>query len=185
MVTIKVKLIIPCSLNSLKKEKIAILIVYVDDIIFTGDDSIELEGLKKVLANDFEIKDLGTLKYFLGMEFARSKKGLFVSQRKYVLDLLGETGLLGCKAAETPIEPNLKLQAAKPEEVINKDQFQRLVGRLIYLSHTRPDIAFAVSMVSQFMHSPGPEYFDAAYRILKYLKGTPKKGLLFQKHEHL
>ena len=99
--------------------------------------------------------------------------------------MLGETGLVGCKAAETPIEPNLKLQAAKPEEVINKDQFQRLVGRLIYLSHTCPDIAFAVSMVSQFMHSLGPEYFDAAYRILKYLKGTPKKGLLFQKHEHL
>ena len=62
-----------------KEGKSAILIVYVDDIILTGDDSMELERLKKVLANDFEIKDLGTLKYFLGMEFARSKKGLFVS----------------------------------------------------------------------------------------------------------
>ena len=113
------------------------------------------------------------------------KEGLFVSQRKYVLDLLGETGLLGCKAVETPIKPNLKLQVAKSEEVINRDQFQRLVGRLIYLSHTRPDIAFAISMVSQFMHSPGPEHFDAAYRILKYLKGTPGKGLLFEKHGHL
>ena len=85
-----------------KEGKSAILIVYVDDIILIVDDNIELKGLKKVLANDFKIKDLGTLKYFLGMEFARSKKGLFVSQRKYVLDLLREIGLLGCKAAEHP-----------------------------------------------------------------------------------
>lgn len=113
-----------------------------------------MEKLKKGLAKDFEIKDLGALKYFLGMEFARSKEGIFVTQRKYTLDLLKETGLLGCKAAKTPIEPNLKLQHARIENVVNIDQFQRLVGRLIYLSHTRPDIAFAVSRVSQFMHSP-------------------------------
>lgn len=165
--------------------KVAILIVYVDDIILTGDDNDEIERLKKILAKEFEIKDLGNLKYFLGMEFARSKKGIFVSQRKYVLDLLGETGLLGCKAAETPIEPNLKLEPAKTEKVINREQYQRLVGKLLYLSHTRPDIAFATSVVSQFMHSPGPDHFDAVYRILRYLKGTPGKGLLFGAHGNL
>ena len=116
--------------------KIAILIVYVDDIILTGDDSAELERLKMVLACEFEIKDLGPLKYFLGMEFARSKKGICVSQRKYVLDLLNETGMLGCKIAETPIEANRKLEPAKPEDVVDRERFQRLVGRLIYLSHT-------------------------------------------------
>ena len=87
-----------------KEGKIVILIVYVDDIILTGDDIIELERLKKVLSNNFEIKDLGALKYFFGMEFARSKKDVFVSQRKYVLDLLSETGMIGCKIAETSIE---------------------------------------------------------------------------------
>ncbi|RVW98604.1 hypothetical protein CK203_032151 [Vitis vinifera] len=71
------------------------------------------------------------LKYFLGMEFARSKEGIFVNQRKYVLDLLGETGLLGCKAAETPIKPNLKLQAAKSKNVKSIEQYQRLVGRIL------------------------------------------------------
>ena len=98
---------------------------------------------------------MGTLKYFLGMEFARSKEGIFVNQRKYVLDLLGEIGQLGCKLAETPIEPNIKLLPSKDDEKKYKEQYQRLVGRLIYLSHTRPDIAFAISMVSQFMHAPG------------------------------
>ena len=151
----------------------------------TGDDRGELERFKKRLANDFEIKDLGTLKYFLGIEFARSKEGIFVNQRKYVLDLLSETGLLGCKPVDTPVEPKQKLQPVKSEEVVNKEQYQRLVGRLIYLSHTRPDTAFAVSMVSQFMHSPGPEHFDAVYRILRYLKGAPGRGLLFKKHDNL
>ena len=122
------------------------MIVYVDDIILTGNDETELAALKKKLVKEFQIKDLGTLKYFLGMELARSKEGFFVNQRKYVLNLLGETGLLGCRVSETPIELNVKLQIAKTEEVKNREQYQRLVGRLIYLSHTRPDIAFVVSM---------------------------------------
>ena len=95
------------------------------------------------------------LKYFLGMEFARSKEGIFVNQRKYILDILKETCLFGCKVAETPIEANLKLYPTKIENVIARERFQKLLGKLIYLSHTRPDIAFDVSMVSQFMHSLG------------------------------
>ena len=87
-----------------KKE---ILIVYVDDIILTGDAKGEIEELKRRLAHEFE---MGPLKYFLGMEFARSKEGIFVNQHKYILDLLSETGMLGYKVVETPIESNLKLQ---------------------------------------------------------------------------
>ncbi|RVW66530.1 Retrovirus-related Pol polyprotein from transposon RE1 [Vitis vinifera] len=165
--------------------KVAILIVYVDDIVLTGDDCNELEKLKGKLAEEFEIKDLGALKYFLGMEFARSKEGIFVNQGKYVLDLLDETGMLGCKPAETPIESNVKLWPTKAKNVKDRDRYQRLVGRLIYLSHTCPDIAFSVSMVSQFMHAPGPEHFEAIYRILRYLKGTPGRGLLFKSRGHL
>ncbi|KAJ9678560.1 hypothetical protein PVL29_020667 [Vitis rotundifolia] len=165
--------------------KVVILIVYVDDIVLTGDDCNELEKLKGKLVEDFEIKDLGTLKYFLGMEFARSKEGIFVNQRKYVLDLLDETGMLGCKPAETPIEPNVKLQPIKAKNVKDRDRYQRLVGRLIYLSHTHPDIAFSISMVSQYMHATGPKHFEAVYRILRYLKRTPSRALLFKSRGHL
>ena len=169
----------------LNEGKVVILIVYVDDIVLTGDDCNELEKLKGKLDEEFEIKDLGALKYFLGMEFARSKEGIFVNQRKYVLDLLDETSMLGCKPAETPIEPNVKLQPTKAKNVKDWDRYQRLVGRLIYLSHTRPDIAFLVSMVSQFMHAPRPEHFEVVYRILRYLKETPGRGLLFKSRGYL
>ena len=164
--------------------KRAVLIVYVDDIILTGDDNGEIDKLKKLLAFEFEIKDLGEVKYFLGMEFARSKQGISVCQRKYVLDLLGETGMLGCKPAETPMECNLKFEAAQPENQIDKEKYQKLVGKLIYLAHTRPDITFVVGVVSQFMHSPGQEHYDAVIRILRYLKGTPGKGLFFANNGH-
>ena len=99
--------------------------------------------------------------------------------------MLGEIGLLVCKLAKTLIEPNLKLQTAKVKDVRDRERYKRLVGRLIYLSHTRPSIAFVVSMVSQFMNSPGPNHFDAVYKILRYLRGTPGKGLIFKKRDHL
>lgn len=137
-----------------KDGKIAILIVYVDDIILTGDDVCEMSRLKTSLSSAFEIKDLGSLRYFLGMEVARSKKGIVVSQRKYVLDLLKETGMSGCRPADTPIDPNQKLGDGKEGDPVNTARYQKLVGKLIYLSHTQPDIAFAVSLVSQFMHLP-------------------------------
>ena len=124
------------------------LLVYVDDIVVTGNDITEQVILKQNLAKEFEIKELGVLKYFLGIEVAYSKDGIFLSQRKYIMDLLIETGLLGGKGSSIPVDPNLKLQANTKGEVIDKGRFQRLVDRLIYLSHTRPDIAFAVSLVS-------------------------------------
>lgn len=119
-----------------KDDKVAILIVYVDDIILIGNDLVELGMLKKKLAANFEIKDLDALKYFLGNEFARSKEGIFVNQRKYILDLPGEIGLLGCKPAETHVEPNFKLQPANAEEVQNEEQYQRLVGIDLPISHS-------------------------------------------------
>lgn len=106
----KAKLTTLCSKKHTKEGKVVILIVYVGDIIIMRDDHVEILKLKEKLAADFEIEGLGPLKYFLIMEFAKSKEEIFVNQRKYVLDLLKEIGMLGCKAANTPIEPNMKLK---------------------------------------------------------------------------
>lgn len=117
------------------------------------------------------------------MEVVRSKKGIVVSLRKYILDLLKETGMSVCRPVDTPIDTNVKLGDIKDGTPVDKGMYQRLVGKLIYLSHTRPNIAFAISMVSQFMHSPYEEHLEAMYRILHYLKNSPGRGLFFKKHE--
>jgi len=112
-----------------------VLIVYVDDIVVTGNDEEGRRQLRDCLVKEFDIKELGMLKYFLGIEVAHSKEGIFISQQKYIVDLLKETGLLGCKAAVTPIEPNHKLGEFLEDADVDKGTYQRLVGKLIYLAH--------------------------------------------------
>ncbi|KAH9666171.1 retrovirus-related pol polyprotein from transposon RE1 [Citrus sinensis] len=166
-----------------RQGKITALIVYVDDMVVTGNDEEETEALQKYLSREFEMKDLGALKYFLGIEVSRSKGGIFLSQRKYALDLLHETGMTACQPIDTPIEEGLKFCITSDQVPVDKGRYQRLIGRLMYLSHTRPDLAYALSVVSQFMHNPGEQHMKAVMRILRYLKTNPGKGILFSKNE--
>lgn len=165
--------------------RITCLVIYDDDMVITGDDAKEIEELKRQLFREFEMKDLGHLKYFLGIEVLRSKKGIFINQRKYILDLLAEAGMIDCKPAETPIVTNHGLQIIDGAEMADQDRYRRLVGKLIYLSHTRPDIAYAVGVVSKFMHRPQEDHMAAVMRILRYLKGTSSKGILYRKNEYI
>ena len=105
------------------ENKIAVLIVYVDDIILTGDYEEELSGMKKHLAKEFEIKNLDYLRCFLDMEVARSKKGIFVSQCKYVLDLLKETSMVGCKPADTPMDSMKKIGTEKDSAPVDRGRY--------------------------------------------------------------
>ena len=134
--------------KSTDEGKIIVLIVYVDGMILTGNDHVEIEALRKILAKEFEVKDLGALRYFLGMEIARNKNEISVSQRKYTLDLLKEIGMLGCKPNDIPIDARHKIDPTEKRDPIDKGRYQWLVGKLIHLFHTRPDIAFAVSTVN-------------------------------------
>ena len=161
------------------------ILIYVDDILLTGNDLQEMEHLKRFLLKRFRIKDLGDLKYFLGIEFSRSKKGIFMSQRKYALDILQDSGLLGARPAEFPMEQNLKLTTTDGELLNDSTKYRRLLGRLIYLTVTRPDIVYSVRTLSQFMHEPRKPHWDAALRILRYIKGTPGQGLLFSSNNNL
>ncbi|XP_068344082.1 uncharacterized mitochondrial protein AtMg00810-like [Pyrus communis] len=131
------------------------------------------------------MKEYGELKYFLGIEVAQSKHDIFLSQRKYVLDLLDETDMLDCKLVDTPIEQNHSLGLFPDQVPTHKEWYQWLVGRLIYLSHTRSDIAYEVSVISQFMHMPSEAHIDAVIHILRYLKMAPGRGLDFSKNGHL
>lgn len=161
------------------------LSIYVDDMIITGNDEEEMKKLKENLFAEFEMKDLGRLKYFLGIEVLRSKQGIFICQKRYILDLLAEIGMIDCKPVDTPMAANLKLYMEEGAVLADKERYQRLVGKLIYLSHTRPDIAYAVGVVSKFMHKPQASHMEAVWRIIKYLKGTVGHGVLFKSHGHL
>ncbi|CAH9102795.1 unnamed protein product [Cuscuta europaea] len=159
---------------------VTIRLVYVDDIIVTGNDPDEKQRLEGQLKSKFEMKSLGPLKYFLGIEVARSSEGIFISQQKYITDLLNETGKSACRPVNAPMDPNRKLGLATDEPKVDSSMYQRLCGKFIYLSHTRPGIAYAVSVLSQFMHDPRKPHLEAAYRVLHYLKGSPGQGIIFR-----
>ncbi|RVX07987.1 Retrovirus-related Pol polyprotein from transposon RE2 [Vitis vinifera] len=129
-------------------------------------------------------KDLGKLKYFLGIEIAQSSSGVVLSQRKYALDILEETGMLDCKPVDTPMDPNVKLVPGQGEPLGDPGRYRRLVGKLNYLTITRPDISFPVSVVSQFLQSPCDSHWDAVIRILRYIKSTPGQGVLYENRGH-
>ncbi|XP_039162774.1 uncharacterized mitochondrial protein AtMg00810-like [Eucalyptus grandis] len=160
-----------------------------DDILIMGNDEAAVESLKKYLHTAFHIKDLGAPKYFLGIEIARSHQGISLSQRKFVLEIVSEAGLSGCRPAVIPIEQNVRLTTADhaggtfQDDPILQDPtgYQKLVGKLIYLTMTRPDISYAVQNLSQFMHKPKESHMNAALKVVKYLKGCPGLGIFLSR----
>ncbi|KAL2232565.1 UNVERIFIED_CONTAM: Retrovirus-related Pol polyprotein from transposon RE1 [Sesamum indicum] len=138
------------------------MLVYVDDILLIGDSAAEIDALKAHLHSLFTIKDLGLAKYFLGLKFARSSHGLLVSQQKYLHDILNDANMLGAKVAPTPLPPGLKLSIDSGSLLSDLSSYRRLIGRLLYLRFTRPDVSFAVQQLSQFLQHPRSSHWDAA-----------------------
>nr|XP_016505380.1 PREDICTED: uncharacterized mitochondrial protein AtMg00810-like [Nicotiana tabacum] len=134
------------------------------------------------------MKDLGELKFFFGIEFARSHKGILMNQRKYALELVSECGLGGAKPSISPLDQNMKLTSVEYDKLFDKQGhdteledirlYQRLIGRLLYLEITRRDISYAVQVLSQFMNAPQQSHYDIALRVVKYIKNCPGQGLL-------
>jgi hypothetical protein len=155
------------------------LLVYVDDVILAGTSLTEFSRIKSILYTKFQIKDLGTLKYFLGLEVAQSTAGISISQRKYCLDLLESAGLLGSKPASTPLDPSVKLHQDDSPLFDDIPSYRRLIGKLLYLNTTRPDITLATQQLSQFLNSPTITHYKTACRVIRYLKHNPGRGLLF------
>uniref|UniRef100_A0A3Q7IDD0 Reverse transcriptase Ty1/copia-type domain-containing protein n=1 Tax=Solanum lycopersicum TaxID=4081 RepID=A0A3Q7IDD0_SOLLC len=159
-----------------------------DDLLITGNDIVLIKESQNTLQQNFKIKDLGELKYFLGIEFLRSDKGILMTQRKYTLELILEWGLAGLKPAITPLEQHMKYTTTKYDkhlkqenddpQLVDKCAYQRLVGRLLYLAMTRLNISYAVQTLSQYMHDPKQSHFEGALHVVRYLKGNPGLGIL-------
>jgi len=128
-----------------------VLLIYVDDLVLTGNHLKRCHSLKAYLQDCFKLKDLGTLKYFLGIEVACSPEGLFLCQCKYALDILTETGMLGAKPASFPMEQNHKPSADGGKLLVDASRHRCLISRLLYVTITQPDIMYLVHILSHFM----------------------------------
>ncbi|WKA13215.1 hypothetical protein VitviT2T_030542 [Vitis vinifera] len=156
-----------------------LLLLYVDDMIITGNDLSGIQELKDFLSQQFEMKDLGHLSYFLGLEITHSTDGLYITQAKYASDLLSQAGLTDSKNVDTPVELNAHLTSSGGKPLSNPSLYRRLVGSLVYLTVTRPDISYAVHQVSQYLSAPRSTHYAVVLRILRYLKGTIFHGLFY------
>ncbi|KAL9265867.1 Retrovirus-related Pol polyprotein from transposon RE2-like protein [Drosera capensis] len=156
---------------------IILLLLYVDDMIITGDNIYDIQKVKEFLSAQFEMKDFGMVSYFLGLEVSKSSTGYYLSQTKYASDLISRAGITDAKTANTPLETNVKLRPTDGNLLKDATRYRQLVGSLIYLTVTRPDISYAVHLVSQFMTSPRSTHFAAVLRILRYVKESEYRAL--------
>jgi hypothetical protein len=146
-----------------------IVVVYVDDLVITGNNTDLILRLKKQLVDSFDMIDLGTLHYFLGLQVLPLCDGFFISQSKYVMDLLTRFKMADCKPCATPFQSGVKLTKTCQTPTVDAAIHQELVDSLIYLTHSQLDISFAVRMVSQFMEDPRESHWKAVKRFVHYL----------------
>ncbi len=149
---------------------IILIVIYVDDLIITGDSDANIFDLKKLLKQKFEMKDLGELRYFLNIEVIQSPKGIWLLQRQYASNKLSEYGMMGW--ISTPLEQNVKLSADEGNLVEDTTMYRRIARSLIYMTITRLYLNYAVGVVNQFMQTPRKPHLDVVRHILKYIKHT-------------
>ncbi|KAH9652235.1 retrovirus-related pol polyprotein from transposon RE1 [Citrus sinensis] len=166
-----------------KQDSIIFVLIYVDDILITGPNSAELEQFILELSQVFALKDLGKLSYFLGIEVSYTADNIYLSQRKYIRDLLNKTDMIECEGCDTPMVTGVKLQKEAKghlgQYVEDPTGYRSLVGGLQYLVLTRPEIAYAVNKLSQYVSAPTLQHILACKRVLRYLKETEDFGLKF------
>ncbi|GKC07292.1 retrovirus-related pol polyprotein from transposon RE1 [Tanacetum coccineum] len=156
-------------------------LVYVDDIILTGNNSKFMDDFVNKLATRFSIKDLGSLHQFLGVEVISTTSGLFLSQHRHTADLLSRFKMIGVKEVATPLNSTETLSLTDGSPNVDVSSYRSIVGSLQYLAITRPDVSFAVNKLSQFMHAPTHLHLQALKRVLRYLKGTIHHGLFLKR----
>ena len=167
--------------TKIQQGKRLIISVYVDDLIYTGDDEAMINDFKVSMMREFEMSDLGKMKYFLGIEVVQFDEGIFISQKRYALEILKRFGMEGSNEVQNPIVPGSRISKDENGVKIDSVFYKKLVGSMMYLTATRPDIMFAVSLISRYMSTPTELHLMAAKRILRYLQGTAGFGILYAK----
>ena len=160
---------------------ILIVSLYVDDIIFTGNNPQMCEDFKSSMQLEFDMTDLGRMRYFLGIEVIQSDVGIFICQRRYAREMLAWLNMIECNSVRNPIVPGTTLSKDNEGTIVDATKFKQVVGSLMYLTVTRPDLMFGVSLLSRYMATPKASHWAATKRIMRYVKGTIEYGILYQK----
>jgi hypothetical protein len=161
-----------------------ILVVYADDLFITGSYERKISWLKQKLNKDFNMTDLGPIQRYLGIKFIRLPTNMFLLQHQYVLDMLAEFNMLQCKPKHVPLPPGIQLLSDMNSSLVNPNEYCQIVGKLLFLPITHPDLAYAFCTVSRYMSCPQQPHLDAVRYILRYLKKLADFGLYYQTGQH-
>lgn len=168
-------------MKSADNGKLLIVSLYVDDLIFTGNDEDMFKGFKESMKKEFDMTDLGKMKYFLGVEVVQNSDGIFIGQRKYAREVLERFGMKQCNSVYNPIVPGCKLSKDGSGAEIDATMYKKMVGSLMYLTATRPDLMYSVCLISRYMEKPTEMHLQAVKRIFRYLKGTVELGIRYRR----
>jgi hypothetical protein len=153
----------------------------VDDLIFTSNDEGMFRTFKQSIMKEFEMTDLGKMIYFLGIKVTQSAGGIFIYQKKYAREVLERFKMDDCNPMQVPIIPGTKLTRDGEGEKIDSTYYKQMIGSLMYMTATRPDLTYVVSLISRFMEAPTELHYQVVRKILRYLKGTLDYGLFYKK----
>eukprot|EP00253_Pinus_taeda_P025156 PITA_25156 len=160
-------------------DSLLILVLYVDDLLITGSSALAIATVKRALHDRFLMMDMGPLHFFLGLDISQDEDatGIKLSQAKYARDLLERFCMADCKPASTPFLSGVRPEDGDDTPLVDSTLYRQLVGSLLYLTHSRPDLSYAVGAVSRYMHEPHELHWNAAKRILRYVQGTITFGI--------
>ncbi|CAM6116227.1 unnamed protein product [Calypogeia fissa] len=164
---------------------LVVLLLFVDDLLITGSNSIAIDAMKQTLSHKYEMKDLGPVKRYLGVDFHTTQEGIFLHQTSYARQILEDYQMQDCRPASTPLPEGQILSLETNTEAVDSTHYSQLVGKLIYLTTTRPDLSFAVNLISRYMSSPQHAHLTGAHHILRYLKATSDLGLYYLRNSQL
>ncbi|CAA7062104.1 unnamed protein product [Microthlaspi erraticum] len=164
-----------------KHGDILLVSVYVDDLIYTGDNVSMMEEFKKSMQREFDMTDLGKMRYFLGIEVLQTTRGIHISQGKYALEVLKRFNMEDCNAVYNPMVPGSKLDMDEEGERVDETFYKQIIGSLMYITTTRPDLQFSVSLLSRYMARPTQLHLQAVKRVLRYLRGTMDFGIWYKR----
>ena len=163
--------------RSNREENLIIVSIYVDDIVYTSSSERMFNEFKREMIQRYEMSDLGLLHHFLGMRILQTDQGVFINQSKYAKALLRKFMLEGCKPISILLSIGEKLKKVDESELADKGLYRKIVGSLLYLTTTRPDLMYVASLLSQFMNSPTKMHMGAIKRVLRYVQGTLSYGI--------